>query len=148
MSIAAKDADECLRHFTDRCLEPEGVANRIEKVGVSCCRPTNHSEGGINRILISCGTELPHPFDLISLDPRVDAQHVVWCRFRHFEPIHPDDHGGVGFDRSCVFIRCILDLALLEPGFDREDGTAEVIDPIDEIEGFRLKTVGERLNEI
>ena len=64
------------------------------------------------------------------------------------EAVHADDDPLAGLDLALGAVRGLLDLALLEAGLDRREGSSEPVDLGEKIAGRRLELVRERLHEV
>src|SRR5579864_463594 len=127
-TVDAEDLAKHAAHFADGRVSRQRGAHEREQI-VSALRTC--AEGVERAVHVRRGTGSAHrleALDLRRLKRRVDAQDRHRGLRRVGEPVDPDDDPFTRLDKALVAIRGLLDLLLVEPGLDRSDGTALVVD--------------------
>src|SRR5439155_13101666 len=87
------------------------------------------------------------PLALTKLAGRVDPLQLDLLDLLLDEMVDAHDHALARLDLARVAEGRVLDLALHPAGFDRGDGAAEVVDPLDQLARALLQVGGERFDE-
>src|SRR3712207_3260352 len=94
----------------------------------------------------------PHPLRPLALAPLGGGVERVQLDLRTLVAlgvaVHADDDTLRRRERSLVREGGVFDLALHEPGLDRRDRAAQIVDPVEELERAFLELARERLDEI
>src|ERR1700686_480792 len=146
-AVDAEHGTECATDFADRRARGEGIAQKRQKIRVSFCAAAEGGECPVHLTLRTFGAEPAQPAHLFIFEFRADPQ-GLYLRLRRFgETVDTDDAPSPGLLQLLVPICGILDLALVEPGFDRGHRAAKLVDASHQRVALLDEPVGERFDE-
>ena len=114
----------------------------------AACGLADTHERRCRRLGIPLGAQPCGPLELAALRGRVEPVQLDRFLLRLVELVDADDHALARLDLLLVPERRLLDLLLDEALLDRRDGTASLVDLLDQLGRALLQLVGELLDEV
>src|SRR5581483_136409 len=138
---------EHLADLADGASRSQRLAHRREEVLVGPGHPADLRQRRFGVARVPLRAHARRPLELAPLDRRIEAVELDLLGPLLLVAVDADDHALARLDLRAVAVRRVLDLALGEPGLDRGDRPAELLDAVDELERPRLQLVRQRLEE-